>query len=194
MRLLFILFIIKISSVNLHGQSLRYEQLMDVIKDKAGLILYHKPPSVRTKLLGLKDYFQIRNPKNQLSDTALNNLIEASNQMDSTNWEQSEFSRTVVVSDRSDIINVHKILKTWGLTDKEEIKKYRKLLNKWTNTDIQIRQLNYLSRPILTDNEEYGVILTDIGAGNLCCGGQITLYKYESGQWKDLGAIFNWRY
>jgi hypothetical protein len=114
--------------------------------------------------------------------------------MDSTNWKTSDFSRTVVVEGRKDFINTSKILENWELIDKTEIKKYRKLLNKWTNSDPQVRQLNYMSRPILSDNEEYGIILTDITEGYLCCGGQLTLYKYKSGQWNDLGSIYNWSY
>jgi hypothetical protein len=185
---------LSLSMSQLIAQSTAYLQLLKVAKDGAGLILYNKPPSPRSRLLNLKNLYDIRNPKDRLSDTLVNKLVEACARMDTSEWVNSDFSRTVVVKDRSNNINVNRTVKEWGLTDKAEIKKYRQRLREWMNTEVSLRYLNYLSRPVLTDDEEYGIILKDDVEGNLCCGGHLQLYRYEAGQWKDMGLIYSWKY
>jgi len=188
--ILFVFYLLSLESV---GQSKRYNELLEIAKGQSGLVLYAKPSTIRINAWVLKRYND-HGTKSNLSDSLLNDLIKATKNMDTTKWQTKEFKRTIVVYKKDTILYAGKILNLWKIDDKTERKKYRRLINKWTNTDKQERSLNYLSRPAMTENEEYGLILTDLTTHGLCCGGELTLYKYESGQWKGVGVIYSWKY
>jgi hypothetical protein len=187
------LFVFYFSSLESVGQSKRYNELVEIAKGQSGLVLYNKPSKIRINIWALRQYDE-RNTKPILSNSLLNDLIKATKNMDSTKWQTNEFKRTILVNNTDTILNAIKILNIWKIDDKVKRKKYRRLINKWINTDKQERALNYLSKPAMTENEEYGLILTDLTTHGLCCGGKLTLYKYESGQWKDIGVIYSWKH
>ena len=191
-RYLFVLILFQFA-VQSFGQSNRYLQLLEIAKGQAGLVLWSKPARVSLDSGIIKQYFR-RVFKVEINDSLLSDLIHSTRMMDTTKWKAEEFSRTVLIEDRSITINTKRILDSWKISDKIERKKYRQFLNNWINTNEQERPVNRLSKPVLTKNEEYGVIKKDLTEGGLCCGGQVNLYKYESGGWKDVGVIYSWKY
>jgi hypothetical protein len=166
---------------------------LEIAKSEAGLVLKSKPGKIKLDPLRIKDSYK-RRFKTELADTLLNELIKASTLMETTKWTKKDFTRTLVVSDKTQEIEIRKIIEEWRITDKDEQKKYKNLLRDWAYIDGQNRPVNVLSRPALTADQNYGLILKDLHQGGLCCGGQINLYKYEDGEWKDLGAISSWKY
>jgi hypothetical protein len=129
-----------------------------------------------------------------LSDTLVNEWIKAAALMDTTEWKTKDFRRTLVIHDKTQDIEISKTLEDWSITYKAELKKYRKLLRDWVSREESNRPVQVLSRPVMTADQNYGLILKDEYQSGLCCGGQINLYKYDGGEWKDLGTIKTWKY
>jgi hypothetical protein len=176
-----------------HAQNDRAAQLLDIVKGKAGLVLFSKPSNPHLSEKMYRRYYD-QEMKSMVTDSLMSQLIEASAKADTTPWKTSEFKRTIVISNRSESLNAKRILTEWKITDRVEWRKYRRLINKWTNTTEQEREVNYLSRPVITKDGNYGIIKTDIASGNLCCGGQIVLYKYQADKWVYVGVLYKWNY
>ena len=188
--ILIVLFLLTFESF---GQNARYDQLLEIAKSQAGLILKNRPAKIKLDPWTIKTYYK-RRFKTELPDTLLAEWVKAASLMDTTEWTTNDFKRTIVVSDKTQDIEISKVLGQWAISDKDELKKYKKQLREWNYTEGQSRPINVLSKPVLTEDQNYGLILRDLYEGRLCCGGQINLYKYEDGEWKDLGAGHSWKY
>ncbi len=176
-----------------YGQDDRYDKLFLLVKEKGGLVVSERPMTMELDTFRLRYVNRLRTDI-KFTDSLILQIVEASNNWDTTKWDKNDFKNTVVVTDRKENLNANKLLDDWGIADKAERKRIRKQINKWTNTEVDQRPINYLSRPILTRDNNYGLVAFDLVTSGLCCGGQVTLYKYESGQWKDLGAIYTWKH
>jgi hypothetical protein len=180
-------------SIISYGQVDRYNQLLSIAREKGGLVVSCNPLKIQLDSWRLKYVNRLRTDS-IITDSLITQIIEATSKWDTTKWDRKEFIKTIIVADREEFFNANKLLDEWGITDKQERKKYRKLINKWINTDVNQRPVNYLSRPVLTQNPDFGLIAVDLVTHGLCCGGQINLYKYEVDQWKDLGSIYSWKH
>ena len=174
-----------------YGQDDRYDKLLLLTKEKGGIVVSERPMTMKLDTFRLKYANRLRTDIN-FTDSLIFQIAEATNNWDTTKWNKNDFKKTVVVADRKENLNAKRQLDDWGIVDKAERKKIRKQINKWTNTEVDQRPINYLSRPVLTRDRKYGLVAFDLVTHGLCCGGQIILYKYDSGQWTDLGAIYRW--
>jgi len=192
MRLLITIFVFY--SLVSYGQDDRYNELLKIAKEKSGLVVSCNPMKIKLDSWGLSRYMNRLRKDSVVTDSLITQIVDATNEWDMKKWDRNEFNKTIVICDKEEILNPNKLLDEWGITDKEERKKYRRMINKWINTDINQRPVNYISRPILIENKDFGLIAVDLVTHGLCCGGQVNLYKYELGQWKDLGSIYNWKH
>jgi len=188
-----LIIILVFHSVISYGQSDRYNELLTIAKEKGGIVVSCKPMKVTLDSWRLKYVNRLR-ADSIITDSLITQIIDATNKWDTAKWNSKEFKKTAVISDRGENLNANRLLDEWGIYDNSERKKYKKLIKQWTNTDVNQRPINYISRPILTKNKDFGLIAVDLVTHGLCCGGQVTLYKYQSGQWKDLGPIYTWKH
>lgn len=192
MRQLLIIFIF--TTLTSFGQDDRFNSLFKIAKEKVGIVVSCQPlTTIPIKL----DTFRVKYVNRlrtdiKLTDSLIFQIVEATKKLDTAKWEEKEFKNTVVVCDRDENLNASKLLDEWGVQDKSERNKFRKQIKQWTNTDPSERPINYISRPVLTTDNNYGIIAVDLVTHGFCCGGQVILFKYESGQWTDLGSIYKW--
>jgi len=169
----------------------RLAKLHKIAKQKGGIVVSCYPMTAKL------DAWILSRVKKQrrdsiLTDSVAYQIIEATKNWDTTKWESTEFNGKAVITERSERLNAKKLLDGWGICDKETRKVYRRQINTWVNTEVDNRPIWYISRPVLTKDGKFGLVAWDLVSNGLCCGGQVVLYKYESGNWIDLGTIYRW--
>lgn len=189
-----IVIIFTFTSLTSFGQDDRYNSLLRIAKENVGIVVSCHPLTtipIKLDTFRLKHVNRLRTDIN-LTDSLILQLVEAAKTLDTTKWDGKEFKRNAVVCDRDENLNARKLLDEWEVQDKSDRIKYRKQIVKWNNTEPNQRPINYISRPGLTKDKNYGLIAFDLVSSGLCCGGQLFLFKYDSGQWTNLGSIYNW--
>ncbi|MDW7694366.1 hypothetical protein R9C00_06420 [Flammeovirgaceae bacterium SG7u.111] len=124
--------------------------------------------------------------------TLLINLIKKSNlKLDTSKWNQTEFTKKIVVKEEGEFIKVKKALSLFPNLNEEEQKALKKEIRKYNNRTSSWRSFPIaVSRPVFSENGNFSLIT--IRNGNN--GGEIILYEKRNGNWFLVGYVKRWAY
>jgi len=169
-----------------------YRQILDLIGNQTGLVLYKSPIGYINKdKLYLPDIDEFIREKglDSVPKSVILELADKFDKSDKKDWSYLDFPNKVIISNRDTLISFRNECKRIDLTDKSEKKKLRKQISNFNYSDL--KNIYFLSRPIFSSSGDYAVIQYD-NCVNLMGGGGVILFKKINGKWIDYIRIYRW--
>jgi hypothetical protein len=108
-----------------------------------------------------------------LDTSALAEIIQNSKKTDSSQWNDSQLSKVVLVNKRDVNISIKKAIQKLQLADRKEIKFYSRQIVLYNSTRNFDRNIFLLSKPLYNNLRNFAIIQWDNGHGGLGGGGGI---------------------
>lgn len=180
------------------GQANHYRGLLDTVSKQHHLSFVSSKPISK---IGLDEkemwnyFYFFRDYGKKVLDTIMFlKIIKNIKTADTTKWTDKELKGVVLVDSRDESIDANSFIRKFSLTDKRLIRYFKKQINQINSTAPFNKSILYLSRPIFDDSGRFAVIQWDNAHSGLGGGGRIVLYQFEGNQWKEVGAVMNWKY
>ena len=169
------------------------KQILDLVAKKIGLIVYQHPTGyINKNKLYVPDlnHFLTDNGMDSIPYSVILSLVDKFKDSNNSNWTYLDFPEKVIINKKDTILTYKTEVNRLGLTDKLDKKQLRQQINNFNYS--QIKEINYISRPLFEDSGNYAVIQYD-NCSNLIGGGAVILLRKVNGKWIDYGFLYGWK-
>ena len=128
----------------------------------------------------------------EIDHALLIELIRHCAHPDTTSWTQEEVKKHILVDSSDDYISPKKVIREWGLVDKDAIEKLRRAIRRYNDPGPYDRYIYHVSRPVIDQTGSYAVVCEGFSWGpgeEKVYSSSALLFHFDGQFWNKIGDL-----